>query len=55
MAAGSVTAGRRHRTITAAPEPDTLLLLAISQGLFAIGWLVWRFLTKSSAFALTSP
>ena len=29
MAAGSVTAGGRHRTVTAAPEPDTLLLGAI--------------------------
>ena len=52
--------GASHPTAAATvlasvPEPGTLLLLAISQGLFAIGWLVWRFLTKPSASALTSP
>jgi|GEM_PF-2383543 len=52
--------GASHPTAAATvlasvPEPGTLLLLALSQGLFAVGWLVWRFITKPSASALTSP
>jgi hypothetical protein len=52
--------GSNHPTaagtvLASVPEPGTLLLLALSQGILAGGWLVWRFLPGTYAPTTVGP